>query len=89
VTEGKVSLKIRALKDKTVSLAMTFFREGENMTDRVNAYVNGVFVSSFSGGGESVKADMSDIFLREGANEVSFEFDGGISGIFAVGPEFR
>jgi hypothetical protein len=32
---------------------------------------------------------MSDIYLREGENEVSFEFDGDISGIFAVGPKFR
>jgi hypothetical protein len=88
VTDGRVSLRIRALNEKTTNLAMTFFREGENMAGEVRAYVNGAFVSSISEGGESAEIVMDDITLREGVNEISFEFGGDISGVFAVGPEF-
>jgi hypothetical protein len=88
VTDGKASLRFRALRDKTASFDMTFFREGGGMTGEVNAYVNGAFVSSFPGAGPSVEVNMNDIPIREGINEISFEFGGDVSGVFAVGPKF-
>ncbi|MDR1510785.1 MAG: hypothetical protein LBS53_14255 [Synergistaceae bacterium] len=89
VTDGRASLRIRALRDKATSFDVTFFREDEDMAGSVRAYVNGVFASSFPSAGRSVEANMDGIALRGGVNEISFEFDGDISDVFAVGPKFR
>jgi hypothetical protein len=89
VTDRKISLLISALNDKTASLALTFLRDDENTIGRVDAYVNGDLVSSFTDAGRRVKVKLSDVKLKKGVNEVSFVLGGDISGVRAVGPELR
>jgi hypothetical protein len=89
VTDRKASLLIRTLKDKATNLNMTFFRESGNMAGDAKIYVNGIFASSFRSAGRSIEISMDDIALREGINEISFELEGDISEVFALGPNLR
>jgi hypothetical protein len=78
-------LYFMTLRAQSIGFVMTFFNaEAANSPLSAKTYVNGEMIGEFKMNDAYLTLNLGNIRLKEGANSISFEFDGDVSGMYLV-----